>query len=122
MRIAAALAVLATSGCQTALKSDKIISETSWAVGLFIETTSPAEGTILPKIKLGVVRQTVTMIPTSTNQVYAPRFGVAYAGKQNAWDPIATDAQESVFSGDVMVSTNATGGAIVPKLLPPKYR
>lgn len=107
-------------GCKTALQSDKIISQASWLVGISLETTSPVEGTILPKVRLGVVRQTITMIPTSTNQVYAPRFGSAYAGKQNAYNPIACDAQESVFSGDVMISTNATGGAVVPKLVPPQ--
>jgi hypothetical protein len=107
-----------TTGCKTALNSNKIISETSWGVGLFLETTAPAEGTVLPKVKLGVVRQTITLIPTATNQVFAPRFGSAYAGKQSPWDPIACDAQESVFSGDVMISTNATGSAVVPKLKP----
>jgi hypothetical protein len=107
---------LMCGGCQTALKSDKIISQTSWVVGLRIKTSDTTSGTILPDAQLGVMRETITMIPTATNQVFAPRFGSAYAGKQNAYNPISTDAQESVFSGDVMVSTNATGGAVVPKL------
>ena len=111
-------AVLAT-GCATALKSDKIISETSWVVGIRLKTSDTTSGNILPDVQLGVMRQTISMIPTATHQVYAPRFGSSYAGKQNAYNPIATDAQESVFSGDVMVSTNATGGAIVPKLTQP---
>ena len=105
------------SGCQTALKSDKIVSETSWVVGLRVKTSDATGANPLPDVQLGVMRQTITMIPTSTNgTITAPRFGSVYAGKQNAYDPISTDAQESVFSGDVMVSTNATGGAVVPKL------
>lgn len=120
--LATALAVasiVGLTGCQTALNSNKIISQTSWIVGIKLTTTSPVSGTILPDVKLGVVRETITMIPTSTNgPIYAPRFGSAYAGKQNAYDPISTDAQESVFSGDVMVGTNATGSAVIPKIKP----
>lgn len=116
--ILATLTMGTLCGCQTALKSDKIISETSWILGLRVKTTDATSGNMLPDVQLGVMRQTITMVPTATNAIYSPRFGVAYAGKQNAWNPISTDAQESVFSGDVMVSTNATGGAIVPKVKP----
>jgi hypothetical protein len=117
------MAALVCAGCQTALKSDKIISQTSWVVGLRLKTSDTTSGNILPDVQLGVMRETITMIPTTTNgQITAPRFGSTYAGKQNAYNPIATDAQESVFSGDVMISTNATGGAILPKLSPPIFQ
>lgn len=122
MKTCILICALALCGCQTALRSDKIIAETSWIVGLQIKVSDTTSGQILPDVKLGVMRQSIHMIPTSTNQVYAPRFGSSYSGSQNAWDPIATDAQESVFSGDVMVSTNATGGAIVPKVVAPKFK
>ena len=105
------------SGCTQLVQSNKVFSETSWIVGIRVKMSDPTSSNPLPDVQLGVMRQTFTLIPTGTNQIYAPRFGAAYAGKQNAYDPISTDAQESVFSGDVMVSTNATGGAIVPKLI-----
>ena len=116
------LGITLLCGCQSLVKSDKIISVTTWGVGLRATASSPTSGTALPDVWLGVTRQTVTMIPTSTNNIYAPRFGVAYTGKQNAYNPIATDAEESVFSGDVMIGTNATGGAIIPKLGPPSAK
>ena len=115
------LPLLLVTGCQTALNSNKVLSETSWVVGLRVKTTDSTSGNLLPDVQLGVMRQTITMIPTSTNLIYAPKFGVAYSGKQNAWNPISTDAQESVFSGDVMISTNATGSAVIPKLSTPKH-
>jgi len=120
--VVALLAMLSGSGCATALKSDKIISETSWIVGLRLRSSDTTTGTILPDVQFGVMRQSITMIPTATNAIFAPRFGSAYSGKQNSWDPIVTEAQESVFSGDVQVSTNATGSAIVPKLINPQSR
>ena len=103
-------------GCTQIIKSDKIFSQTSWIVGIQVKMSNPTSSNPLPDVKLGVMRETISLIPTATNRVFAPQFGAAYTGRQNAYNPISTDAQESVFSGDVMISTNATGGAVIPKL------
>lgn len=104
-------------GCGTPGKYGQIMSVSTWFVGARVMTTSASTQT--PEVWLGVGRQTVTYIPTSTNgTIAAPRFGSGFTSDQTAWNPLSANAAETVFSGDVMVGTNATGGAIVPKLRP----
>ncbi len=106
------LVLSTTPGCVTAINSQKVRSMTVRGKGL--KLTAP-DGT---GIIFGVFTCSYMSIPVSTNgPVYAPRYGNAL-GSSDTWSPWSDTWAESVFSGDVMVNTNATGGAIIPKLRP----
>ena len=101
------------AGCQTALNSDKIISVKQRCFGLVVETTSTTANA--PNIKLGFTSTVWQMIPTSTNgPVNAPKYVDTFDLEQNI-NPFATGISENTGSGDVMVGTNGTSSAVVPK-------
>jgi hypothetical protein len=105
-------AILATTGCQTALKSDKIVSVKTRVFGVVVGT-DPVNQT--PTVKLGLVTTVIQMIPTSTNgTVNAPRFFDTFQIDSTS-NPFRTGISENTGAGDVQVTTNAQGSAIIPK-------
>ena len=111
--ILAGLLALGSMGCTTIIKSDKILSVKQRTFGISVGA-SPTTQT--PEIKLGLITTVWQMIPTSTNgAIYAPRFFDTFEIGQSA-NPFSTQVRENTGSGDVSVGTNATGGAIIPKI------
>lgn len=105
--------VLSASGCTTALKSDKIVSVKQRTFGIQIGA-SPSTQT--PEIKLGLVTTVFQLIPTTTNgPIYSPKFFDTFEIGQSA-NPFNTSVRENTGSGDVQVTTNAQGSAIIPKI------
>lgn len=94
-------------GC-TIWKTDKITNLTETGIGLKASYSGTG-------IMLGFFRAKQTVLPVSSNQLYTARFF-------DTVDHINTIAgqsfkfAESEGAGDVGVGTNATGGAIIPKL------
>lgn len=108
--------ILATSGCVSAINSNKITSIKSRGFGIVLSASSSTTAT--PEVKLGWFSTVFQMIPTSTNGiVYAPKYFDTLEITQSV-NPFATGISENTGSGDVQISTNATGQAIIPKLKP----
>ena len=103
---------LSSVSCVTALKSDKIVSIKQRTFGIqFGENPT----TQTPDIRLGLITTVYQLIPTSTNgPVNAPRFFDAFAIEQTG-NPFRFSVNENTGAGEVMVGTNATGAAIVPR-------
>lgn len=101
------------TGCTTALKSDKIVLVKSRWFGINITATTETSQT--PKIRLGWGSEVFAMIPTATNQpINAPKVGDTFELGQGL-NPFSTSIKDNLWTGDVEVRTNATGGAIIPK-------
>jgi hypothetical protein len=111
---------LSLTGCATRTqdKYGDIVSVTTWFGGMRIMATSASTQT--PEMWVGIGRQTVTHMHTSTNQMYAPRFASGFHSDQSAWNPLSMKTTENIAAGDVMIGTNSETTAIVPKLAPPK--
>lgn len=105
--------MLVMTGCVTALKSDKIVSIKQRVFGISIGASATTE---TPEIKLGLISTVYQMIPTSTNsQVYAPRYFDTLQMDSTS-NPFHAGWIENTGAGDVQVSTNAQGQAIIPKV------
>jgi hypothetical protein len=107
------IVLVGMAGCTTALKSDKIVSVKQRTFGIQIGA-SPSTQT--PEIKLGLVTTVFQLIPTTTNgPIYSPKFFDTFEIGQSA-NPFNTSVRENTGSGDVQVTTNAQGSAIIPKI------
>lgn len=102
----------ALSGCGTPFKSDKIFAIKERGFGIVV-AESPANQT--PEIKLGFFSSVIQMIPTSTNNVYAPKYADSFTLGQGL-NPFATSIEETTGTGDVGLyfGTNAVSRSIVP--------
>lgn len=111
--LAACLTLAALTGCAgPAYRSDKITSIKTRTFGIQIEE-SPTTQT--PAIRLGLVTTVIQLIPTSTNStIYAPKFFDTFQIDQTG-NPFRFGVTENTGSGDVMIRTNASGGAIIPR-------
>lgn len=106
-------ACIILTGCTTVIKSDKIVSIKQRTFGINVGT-DPVNQT--PRIQLGLVTTVWQMIPTSrTGQIYAPRYFDTFELGQSG-NPFRSEIRENTGTGDVAVYTNATGGAIIPKV------
>lgn len=65
-------------------------------------------------IQFGFISSVIQKVPTSTNQMYAPRHFENFNMDSTA-NPFNTSIIENSGFGDVQVYTNAQGGAIIPK-------
>lgn len=115
----ALITLLAFAGCGVPGKHGQIMTVSTWIVGAKVSSVNSTTGT--PEVWMGVGRQTVTYMPTSTNgPIYAPRYAASYHSTQTAWNPLSADAVENVMAGDVMIGTNSESSAILPKSGPPE--
>lgn len=106
------LACLPLMGCTTALKCGNIVSVKQRTFGITLGS-NPA--TDIPEVKLGFVTTVFQVIPVSTNgPSNAPRYFDTFKLGQGI-NPFSTEIIENTGAGDVMIGTNATGSAIVPK-------
>ena len=108
-----ALCVIGLAGCTTAYQSDKITILKERVFGLKVVTSSlTANG--LPDISLGSSSTVFALIPTSTNNVNAPKYMDTYRMNQSI-NPFDTSFHETFGSGDVYIGgTNDTSKAIIP--------
>ena len=91
-------------GCSTVYDSNKITAVKTRCFGLIVETSSTsANGT--PSIKLGFVSQVVQIIPTATNQMYAPPYVDTFDLGQSI-NPMDTKISEDTGTGFVASGTN----------------
>lgn len=112
-----ALMVLA-NGCTSILTNNKqVVAVKTRFFGLMVGASATTQ---TPEVKLGWGSITYLMAPTSTNgPISAPRYFDTFDLGQGL-NPFNTSILDNTGLGDVQISTNATGGAIVPKLpLPP---
>lgn len=110
-----ALALL--TGCAVAYKADKITSIKTRVFGIQVTATDATTGT--PKIQMGLVSTVIQLIPTSTNgPIQTPRYFDTFQIDQSS-NPFNFGMIENTGSGDVQISTNGQGQAIIPKLGPP---
>lgn len=100
---------MVSSGCTTAIKSDKIIAIKQRTFGIHLG----ADVNQTPTIKLGLVTTIYQMVPTSTNQIYAPRYFDVFRIDQTS-NPFKFGIDENSGFGDVSILTNAQGKAILP--------
>ncbi len=109
-----ATAGLLLTGCTLDHPSGKILSVTSRGLYLTVAATDSTTGT--PKITFGLGSQTVTMLPTDTNKVYAADFSDSSIIAQTV-NPFSTSGSEVLASGDYQVNqgTNSASQPIVPK-------
>ncbi len=107
--------LLALTGCTTIYQSDKITVIKTRFFGLAV-SYNPANQ--LPEVKLGYGSMVYQILPTSTNQLYAPPYVDAFDLGQ-ALNPFSTKIIENTAMGNTAVGQDG-GGAIIPKLHPPK--
>lgn len=108
-------ACMLVSGCVTAIRNGYIISVKERFFGIDVSEGANQ----VPHVKLGFGSVVYMMIPTSTNQIiYAPKFIDTFSIDQSL-NPFGFEVRENTGTGDVMIGTNATGSAIVPKAAAP---
>jgi hypothetical protein len=111
---------LTLAGCETAVKNGDIVGIQSRVFGINI-AASGATSTATPAIQLGLISQTVWMIPASTNKMYSPPMAATLVVNQSAWNPFSFDWNENLGVDDVQINngTNVVSVPVIPKLAPP---
>ena len=113
--LASVLCLLA-SGCSTALKSNKIITVKERVFGLVFEQSDQTQ---TPRVKIGFSTTVFQMVPTSTNgPINAPRYFDTFQVDASG-NPFKFGVTENSGFGDVAVTTNSTGRAIIPTINAP---
>lgn len=111
-----ALLALSLSGCMSG-PSGNIVAVKQRVLGISIEQSDTSQ---TPRFRVGLITSVYQLVPVNTNgPVYAPRYFDTFDVNQS-WNPLAFGLQENSGFGDVAVSTNATGQAIIPKLARPQ--
>ena len=94
--ILALSAVVALTGCTLDKPKGKILSVTTRGLYCTVAATDSTTGT--PKVTLGLGSQTVTIIPTDTNTVYAAPVADTSSIHQTV-NPFSTSGDESLAAG-----------------------
>jgi len=102
--LVAGLAVFWVTGCTTMVNSDKIVTIKQRVLGIVIGENATTQ---MPEIKFGQVSTVFHMVPTATNEIYAPRYADTYE-MTTAGNPFRVDINEDAAFGDVMITTNGT--------------
>ena len=99
------LPALLLAGCTLDHPQGKILSVTTR--GLYIAVSSTDSQTGTPAVKLGLGSQTVTIIPTDTNKVYAAAFANTSSANQTV-NPFVTSGNEQLAAGvySTQIGTN----------------
>lgn len=102
------------TGCTLDKPQGKILSVTTRGLYVTVAATDSTTGT--PKVALGLGSQTVTIIPTGTNTVYAAPVADTSSINQTV-NPFSTSGDESLAAGNYAASvTNSVNQApAVPK-------
>ena len=97
------IALLALTGCVTAIKHGNIIEVDQTVFGFNVAASTGA--TEMPAVQFGLIRSKVLFVPTSTNKVYSPQFSTS-GDINNNGRTLLFGGQDSSTSGESVVVTN----------------